>query len=355
MKQRTRLFVIGAAGILVVGLGTGLVASYMGLQNFAIIGANGPSELQFIAPDAQWVAFANVREVMDSQLRQKIRQFHPDAPDGPGRFKDETGIDLETDIDEVIVSGLGATAQLQDDRPLLLARGRFDETRIEGLMREHGGAVDEYKGKRIISITMPNATPANGAPSNVAVAFIEPGFVAVGTAASVRGALDVKDSGHNVTDNAELMKLVHDIDNGNAWAVARFDALSRNQHIPANIASRLPAITWFAASGHVNGGLRGTIRAIARDEIAAQDLREVIRGFMALARLQIGQRTDFADLLDSIQLSGQGTSVALDFALPSQMIDALGALHADRLQNAPATPERQDAPRPRAVPGSPSI
>ena len=88
--------------------------------------------------------------------------------------------------------------------------------------------------------------------------------------------------------NDELMALVRSLDGGNAWAVGRFDALTSKAHLPDNVTSRLPAITWLAASGHINGGLRGMVRAEARDEEAANNLRDVIRGFMGLAKMQAG-------------------------------------------------------------------
>ena len=75
MTNRTRRFLFVATGILVVGLGTGLVASYMGgLQGLTLIGGNGPAELEYVSADARMVAFANVRDVMDSELRQKLMQ-----------------------------------------------------------------------------------------------------------------------------------------------------------------------------------------------------------------------------------------------------------------------------------------
>ena len=350
MKRQTRLFVIGAAGILVVGLGTGLVASYMGLQNFAIIGSSGPEELHYVSNDAEWVAFANVREIMDSQLRQKIREFHPGGDTGSEKFKAETGIDIETDIDRVVASAFGSSAQAEHDRPLLIARGRFDQVRIEGLVREHGGTADTYKGKRVFTVAEPGG-------QNIGLAFLETDLTAVGTPASVRAAIDTKAASSNITDNADIMKLVHEVEDGNAWAVSRFDALANNPHIPSEVAARLPAITWFAASGHINGGVSGSIHAVARDEMSAQDLREVIRGFMALARLQIGQKSEFADLLDSIQLSGQGTSVALNFSIPSQLIDSLGALTAQRRQGPAPSPDgiAPSAPQKPAAPRAPSI
>jgi hypothetical protein len=334
------------------------VASYMGgLQNFAIVGVDGPAELEYISRDAKWVAFANVREVMDSELRQKIKEFHPEAAGGPEKLEAETGINIERDVDKIIVSGAGVDPRT-DGRPLMLARGRFDQVRLEGLVREHGGTDADYKGKRLFSFT-----PSNDAPA-VAVAFIETDLVAIGTLAAVRGALDTKDGGSNVTQNSEMMRLVRDIDDGNAWAVARFDALASGPGVPQEIAARLPAISWFAVSGHVNGGIRGTVRAEARDEASAENLREVIRGFMALARMQAGQKSEFADLLNSLQLSGQGNSVALDFAVPSELIDALGALQAARPNgfgrppappDAPEAPEAPEAPAPPAPPAPPAI
>ena len=55
MTNRTRRFLFVATGILVVGLGTGLVASYMGgLQGLTLIGGNGPAELEYVPPTPGW-------------------------------------------------------------------------------------------------------------------------------------------------------------------------------------------------------------------------------------------------------------------------------------------------------------
>ncbi len=164
MKKRTRLFLVGTVGVLVFGLGTGLSASYVGIQNFAIIGSNGPEELSYVPSDARMIAFADVRSVAGSELRQKLRQFEPSADD-KNQFETQTGIDIENDIDSVLAAawpGVGT-----DGPPMVLARGRFDAVRIEGLIREHGGSVEDYKGKRLLI-----APESNGA--GMAVAFVEP-------------------------------------------------------------------------------------------------------------------------------------------------------------------------------------
>jgi hypothetical protein len=336
MKKQTRRFVFVAAGILVFGLGTGLVASYMGLQNIVLIGRDGPAELAYIPADARAVAYANVREVMDSELRKKIMQhIHPGGTDDADRFKQETGIDIQTDVDEVVATITGTGTE---QRPLVITRGRFNPTQIESLAREHGSTVEEYKGTRLL--VHPSA--------EVGVAFLEAGVVAVGTPQSVRRAIDTKADGQDVRKNEELMRLVRDIDDGNAWTVAHFDAITGGRQLPPEIANQLPPITWFAASGYVNGGVRGMVRVDARDETSAQDLRQVVQGFIALARLQVGSRPEFADVLNSLQLGGTGTTVSLGFSIPSEVIDALGAAAAqgrpvDRRD--PVLRERQPLPQ----------
>ena len=103
MTKRTRLFVAIAAGILVVGLGTGLLASYMGVQNLTLIGGNGPEEFAYVPSDTQVLAFANVRSVMDSELRRKLMELHPGAANAD-QFQERTGINIETDVDSVVAA-----------------------------------------------------------------------------------------------------------------------------------------------------------------------------------------------------------------------------------------------------------
>lgn len=326
-----------ASGILIVGLGTGLLAAYVGgFQNLAIIGGDGPDELVYVPLDARFVAYANVRDVMDSEVRRKLTQLQPGKERGPEHFKEQTGIDVETDIDYVVASVSGMGDPTAGEPPLVLARGRFDQVRIEGLVRDQGGRIEDYKGARLLVHD----------DNNLAIVFLEPGLVGLGGLAAVRQAIDTKAAGSNVKGNDELMRLVRDIDDGDAWVVARFDALTGGK-LPAEVLSQLPPINWFSARAFVDSGLQGQLRVETRDEASAQNLQEVIRGFMALGRLQTGQHPEVAEFLNSVQLSGEGKTISLSFSVPSDVIDALGALRAQRPRPTPApTP----APRPGAPP-----
>ena len=158
------------------------------------------------------------------------------------------------------------------------------------------------------------------------VAFIAPGLVAVGETPTVKRAIDGT-GGANITTNAELMGLVRDLDASNAWAVGRFDALMR--HATAQgVAGRIPAIGSFSASAHVNGGLTGQLRAETRDDQAAQNLRDVVNGFLGLARMQAGSKPELQAVVSSLQVSGTGKTVSLSFSLPAEVIETLGAVAA---------------------------
>jgi hypothetical protein len=355
MTKRTRLFLLVSGGILVVGLGTGLVAAYVGgFQNLSLLPSSAPSELVYLPADTKVVAFANVHDILNSELHQRLKSTQSRSGEGLARFEAETGVDVTRDVDYVLAAigngaaaggatgadaqtGGGPAAAAHQGPPLILVRGRFDATRLEGLARSKGGEVQDYKGTRVVSYAEPSGD------MSAAVAFLEPGLLAMGGFPAVRAAIDTHASrGANVTDNKELMRLLKDADDGNAWAVARFDALTSAGRLPSDVTKRLPPINWLTVTGHVNGGLRASLKAEARDDAAAKDLRDVVQGMLALARMQTGQRPEVASVLNSIELGGDGRNVSLAFTLPVEAIDLLAGLHQQRpgrTTPAPATPE----------------
>jgi hypothetical protein len=316
MTARTRYFAIASLLVLTVGLGSGLVAYYVGFSPFPQGG--GTQELRFVPANASLVAFADVRHIMTSPLRQKLQWWLPANRDGQREFETHTGINIETDIDRVVAAVAAASGQSgAAPSGLVLARGRFDNVKIEAFMRERGARVEEYKGRRVID--------GEHARSAASLAFLEPGLLAVGPPDLVRAAVDRADGGPNVMSNQELMGLVRDLGAGDAWAVGRFDALASHARLPSGVSSSLPSIAWFSARASVDSGISGVFRAEARDEQAAAAFRDVVKGVLSLARLQAPSRPDLQQLLSSLQLSGSGRTVALSFDIPAAFFDTLGS------------------------------
>lgn len=321
MTNRTRNFVLASGAILTVGLGTGLVASYVGLPVSLLSSAAGPDELQYIPQNAAVVAYANVRDVMNSEFRQRFRQMEPQSAD-KAEFEEKTGVNIERDIDSVVAAFIpqgAATAGHPARSAVVLARGRFEMGRLEALALEHGGAAEDYKGRRLLS-------HSDHGDTSVALGFVESDLVALGSLEAVKQAIDAGIDNRNVMSNNELMRLVAEMDNSNAWAVGRFDAIAREAQLPTELQAQLPTVTWFSAAGHVNGGVSGIVKAEARDDAAAQNLRDMARGLLAMAKMQSSSRPAVQQVVDSLQLTGDGKTVALAFDLPNEFFDALEAI-----------------------------
>jgi hypothetical protein len=333
MTKKTRYFMGGSAAILVAGLGTGLVAYYGGGFPSLSASRSGPSELSYVPADAAVVAFANVREVMDSQLRQRLKVVLPQEQ-GQEEFKAQSGIDIERDIDYIVAAAtrIPATNGSSDPGGLVIARGQFNVKMLEDLAVQHGGVIEEYKGKKLVkssgvmrerSMEDPgDATVVRRQHEPVVLAFLEYGLVGIGSEAAIKSAIDAQLTAHSITSNNEMMELIADIDMGNnAWAVGRFDAIAGQAKLPAEIASKLPAIKTFAAMTHIDGGITGTLRAETKDDESANYLRQVVQGMLALGRM--ANDPNATALMNSLQLSGSGKTVALQFSVPSQLIDMI--------------------------------
>jgi hypothetical protein len=335
--SRTRYFVIVSLLILTIGLGTGLVAYYVGLPAGASTSAV-PDELRFVPPNASLVAYADVRAVMVSQVRQRLLDVLPLPSSGQKEFENQTGINIDTDVD-YLVACLTPPAQ-GSGLPLAgmaLVRGRFNAVKIESLMRDRGARVEEYKGSRVLAADV--HAPQAGVSEALSLAFLEPGLVALGSTAVVHAAVDLKAGGANVTTNGDVMSFVKSFAGNDAWAVGRFDALTAEAKLPQGVTAQMPAITWFSAAGHIDGGIAGTFRADATTEEAANNLRDLLRGVMAFAKLQIASRPDLRPMLDSLQLGGAGNSVTLAFDVTPQMFEQLtSALKG--LRGSPLTPSK---------------
>ena len=335
MTTKTRYFLTGSAAVLAGGLCTGLVAYYGGGFQ-ALVASTGPTELAYVPADASVVAYADVKTIMSSELRQRFKENMP-APmgsaseDGQREFLDKTGIDIENDIDYVVAAAT-AIPNGGDSHPrgVLVARGRFDVVKLEGLAVEHGAQVQEYKGKRLLTLEHGSSTADGSAvtvqdPSHTGVlAFLEPGLVAVGDLTSVQRAIDAQLSAQSITSNNEMMDLVADIEaTNNAWAVGRFDLIAGQAKLPSEIANKIPPVKWLAVAGHINGGLSAQLRAEANDDQAAENLRGVVNGVISLAKLQGQNDPKLTSLVNSFQMSGQGKTVRLSFALPAEIFELM--------------------------------
>ncbi len=147
--------------------------------------------------------------------------------------------------------------------------------------------------------------------------------------------------GESAATNEDLVAHIKALDGGNAWVVGRMDVLKGKAKLPDIVANQLPPITWFGFRGQVDGGLQARVTAEAKDDESANMLRDVVRGFLALAKLQTSSKPEFQHFVQSLQLGGTGKTVSLSLDVPAQLFDAIGA----RRRAAAAAPHQPPSTR----------
>jgi hypothetical protein len=334
MNSRTRRFLLGSSIVMVVGLCTGLVAYYNGTMLFSRDAA-GPSELAYVPSDASAVAFADVRAIMDSEFRQKLKKLLPTG-EGTDELKTELGVDIERDIDTVCAGFVAGGPAVSG--AIVMVRGRFNDATIESLATRHGAKLETYNGKRLL---LHSEFPGTGEAVSIhgegphvqveksigAIAFLEPGLIALGDSVAIKKGIDAAASRKNVTANTSLMTYIGDVERtSNAWVVGQFDAITKSQEIPEEVRARMPAVQWFSFSARVNGGLSGSVRADTLDDKAAEDLRQMVNGGLAAARFMTNRDPKLESLLSALQVSGTGKTVAVAFTISPEILDLLVSL-----------------------------
>ena len=270
-----------------------------------------PTSSQFVPRDASVVAYADVHEIMTSELRQKVRRALPMQENGQREFEDPDRHQHRNRhrprrrLPRIPIATARTTGRRHGARARPVRRGENRSadararraasrpTTASGWSSDHRSATGSRRRPAVSDARLGHS---------FAVSFIEPGLVAHRQHAADpvrdRPASRRQQSAagprkrHRQRRADEPGALAR---RGNAWAVGRFDALGSHARLPDAVSSQIPAITWFSVSGHVNGGIRGIVRAEARDDEAANNLRDVVRGFLALAKLQTGAQAGAAD------------------------------------------------------------
>ncbi len=341
---KTRYFLFGSAAVLTAGLAAGTVA-YMGGMPRAFASNVGPDELSLVPAGAAVVAYANVQGVMASEFRQRLTELMDDAGKERHQFQEHTGIDVERDIDAVIAAFAPVSvASNPHESGFVALRGRFDTSKIESLVSSKGGRLGEYNGARLLMAPedqdvaeLEPATPdGTDAPERTrghvrpVIALVSPNLVIVGAEPAVKAAIDRNNGGASatasITSDPEFLRMLESVDqNSTVWAIGRPKAfgMHADAQVPSQVLQQIPEVKWFAASGHLNGGLQATFRAEGKDAEAGKNMREVVQGVLALARLQMESKPELKPMLNSVQVEGTGSGVALHMTLPSELLDVI--------------------------------
>jgi hypothetical protein len=176
--------------------------------------------------------------------------------------------------------------------------------------------MDEYRGRKIFVRREDS--------HEFALGLVGSDLFAMGQADLVRRVIDASQdssgAAQDITTNADMMTLIRDNAGSTAWVVGQFDEIRRRMRLPSGLTGQVPPMRLVSVKANINGGIKATIRAEAGDKAAADQLRDVVRGFISLARLQAGAKPELENTLKTIELSGTDATVRLSFAVSPETL-----------------------------------
>lgn len=321
---RSRFVLIAAMTVVVVGVVAGLGALWMDTARAAV----GPlaGEALILPRDARFVMGFDVKRFAASPFYAKFASQRGMRPDALAELEEKTGLNPARDIDQIVIAGSGGQ---QGTPGIAVALGRFDLYKL--------GRAIETQGKGATGANHEGVTVYSFAGEErraLALAFLDERALVFGPKDQVLEAVTARTRGEApLKTNAALMARVEQVRPGSTfWMVGDQSLLAGlPTSIPAPGASAdgsagsitLPALVGLTVTGDLDPQVAIQVTGEARDALAAKNLADVVRGFVALASLQAQQKPELQQLASAISVATEENRVLLNARVPYELLEAL--------------------------------
>jgi hypothetical protein len=229
-----------------------------------------------------------------------------------------------------------------------VAIGRFDLYKLGRAIETEGKATGtNHEGVTVYSF-------AGGEPGAVAVAFLDEATLVFGAKDQVIAAVGSRTRNETpLKNNKALMGLVEKVRPGSTfWMVgdqSLLASLPMSVPVPApgpapgasadaTATMTLPALTGLTVTGDLDPQVSLAIVGEARDALAAKNLADVVRGFVAMASLQAQQKPELQQLASAISVATEENRVLVNARLPYELLEALQPKKPRSIDAKPAQP-----------------
>jgi hypothetical protein len=268
------------------------------------------------------VSGLEVKKLVASPLYRRFANLRPAALD---EIKNRTGLDPEKDIDRVVIAN---TAD-KPDSGVMFVFGNFSLAGITQKIEAPG-----HKGvteKKIGGETLFSYEDQKGV--SVMVVVVNEHALLLGTGPAVQVvAANLQAGTTPLRTNKGLVALLGTLPPGVTFWMAGDAALlsqlpkslpgSQNGNVPA---MNIPNLSGVAASGDLDPDVKVNVQADALDAPSAKNLADVIRGLLALAVMQAGQKPALQGLATAVNVTSDQNKVVVSARLPYELLDALVA------------------------------
>jgi len=320
---RSRLVVLSSTVVVGVGVLGALGALYLDPARAAV--GPLPAEGLALPADTRFVMGFDVQRFVASPLYQRFGKDRQGSarPQAFTELEEKTGLNPERDVDRIVVAGRG-TDPGDRDRGIVLVSGRFDRTKLSRAIETESRGVTSksHQGTTVYLFR-------EGAKGAGAVAFLDDDTLVLGSADSVEATVTAYAGGSTpVRSNARLIALLETVKPGATfWAAGDQTLLSRmplSMPAPGGQGSlSLPPIKSVVVTGELEPVVAIELTGEASDAKAAQNLADVVRGFVALASLQANQKPELKELASAVSVATEATRVHVNLRVSYELLDSL--------------------------------
>lgn len=251
-----------------------------------------PALSTLVPADTTMLAGIRVEDLMKTPVYQK---YWAGRALGPlQEFQEETGIDVQKNLWEVMVISTG-----QDS--VALGRGKFSNEAEPKLARELSGAKRmNYRGFTLVG------------DENNAVLLMGPTIIGIGDTPALKRIIDTRDKTNGPPP--VLAARMKDIPSGaKIWAVAKGAPITVPPNAPANL-NNLAKTLGLIESGSfyldMNTGISGKASGIAGTDQGAKELYEAFRGILGIAKAMTDTKSvAMQRLYDGLRVTQDGKTV----------------------------------------------
>lgn len=319
---RSRAAVLVSTVVVVSGLIAGLGALWLDPARAAV--GPMPGEALVLPADARFVMGFDVKRFTASPFYARYASQRGMKPEALRELEERTGLDPARDVDQIVVVGTKNGAS--GSPGLALALGRFDLYRIGRALETEG----KVTGHNVAGLSVYVFKEGDAQP--LALAFLDETALVFGPRTDVEAAIGSRSRGETpFKKNTMLLGLVEKVRPGSTfWMVGDQSLLAgMPTSVPAPGASgdgatiNLPALQALTVTGDLDPQVSLNVIGEAKDELAAKNLADVVRGFVALMSLQSQQKPELQQLASAFTVATEANRVLVSARVPYEMLDAL--------------------------------
>jgi hypothetical protein len=297
-----------------------------------------PAEGLSLPADSRFVMGLDVRRFVGSPFYEKFgRSEETGRPRAFAELEEKTGLNPERDIDNIYVAGSGPAQRGGDG--VVLVTGRFDRGRIAtAIETQKKGTAKKYQGVSMYVFSEGRSGRGTGA-----VALLDDTALVFGSQQSVEKTIATRVNGDpGLKGNAPLLALLESVKPGSTfWVVGDqsvMDQMPGQIPGPGGAGLSVPPLKSVVVTGDLDPVVSLDVTGEAAAETAARNLADVVRGMIAFASLQAGQKPEVKELASGINVTTEAARVRITGRFDYEALDALRQMHAPRHRKADAAP-----------------